>query len=109
MTKTAIRRELRNIRNEMDWLLWREQQHNPDWRFRSALYSKRRVRLVRPIGHCKHYKQIANCLYKNVVPAKRREPALSLSTRREGVVTMRIFLLDTPILTMNNEFGMLVL
>ena len=47
MMKTAIRHEMRNIRNELDWLLWREQQHNPDWRFRSAPYSKRRTRLIR--------------------------------------------------------------
>ena len=47
MTKTAIRRELRNVKTKLDWLLWREQQHNPDWRFRSQPYSKRRARLVR--------------------------------------------------------------
>ena len=27
MTKTAIKLELRNVRVELDWLLWREQQH----------------------------------------------------------------------------------
>lgn len=47
MTKTAIKRELRNVKVELDWLLWREQQHNPDWRFTSQPYSKRRARLVR--------------------------------------------------------------
>lgn len=47
MTKTAIKRELRNVRVELDWLLWREQQHNPDWHFTSQPYSKRRARLVR--------------------------------------------------------------
>lgn len=47
MTKTAIRRELRNVRHELDWLSCREPAHNPDWRFRSALFSKRHVRLVK--------------------------------------------------------------
>ena len=47
MTKTAIRRELRNVKTELDWLLWREQAHDSDWRFRSHPYSKRRARLVR--------------------------------------------------------------
>ena len=47
MTKAAVKRELRNVRVELDWLLWREQQHNPDWRFRSQPFSKRRARLVR--------------------------------------------------------------
>lgn len=47
MTKTAIRLELRNVKTELDWLLWREQQRFPDWRFRSQPYSKRRARLVR--------------------------------------------------------------
>ena len=47
MTKKAIAQEIRNIKNELDWLLWCEQQHNPDWRFRSAPYSKRRARLVK--------------------------------------------------------------
>ena len=47
MTKTAIKRELRNTKVELDWLLWREQQHNSDWRFTSQPYSKRRARLVR--------------------------------------------------------------
>lgn len=47
MTKAAVKRKLRNVRVELDWLLWREQQHNPDWRFRSQPYSKRRARLVR--------------------------------------------------------------
>ena len=47
MTKTAIRRELRNIRIELEWLAWREQIHNTDWRFTSRPYSKRRARLVK--------------------------------------------------------------
>lgn len=47
MTKTAIKRELRNVGVELDWLLRREQQHNADWRFTSRPYSKRRARLVR--------------------------------------------------------------
>ena len=47
MTKTAIKRELHNVRTELEWLLWREQTHNPDWRFRSQPYSKRHARLVR--------------------------------------------------------------
>ncbi len=47
MTKKAIAHELRNIRYELDWLQRREQQHNPDWRFRSLPYSKRRARLVK--------------------------------------------------------------
>lgn len=47
MTKSAIRRELRNVKTELDWLLWREQAHDSDWRFRSQPYSKRRARLVR--------------------------------------------------------------
>ena len=47
MTKKAIAQVIRNIKSELDWLLWREQQRNPDWRFRSAPYSKRRARLVK--------------------------------------------------------------
>lgn len=47
MTKTAIRRELHNVRIELDWLSWREQIHNPDWSFTSRSYSKRRTRLVK--------------------------------------------------------------
>ena len=47
MTKKAIAQEIRNIKSELDWLLWREQQRNPDWRFRSARFSKRHVRLVK--------------------------------------------------------------
>ena len=47
MTKAAIKRELRNVKVELDWLLWREQQYNPDWRFTPQPYSKRRARLVR--------------------------------------------------------------
>lgn len=35
MTKTAIRRELRNVKTKLDWLLWREQAYDPDWSFRS--------------------------------------------------------------------------
>ena len=47
MTKTEIRRELHNVRIELDWLSWREQMCNPDWRFTSRPYSKRRARLVK--------------------------------------------------------------
>jgi len=47
MTKTAIRRELRNVKIELDWLLWREQTYDPNWRFWSQPYSKRRARLVK--------------------------------------------------------------
>ena len=47
MTKTAIKRELRNVKYELDWLLWREQQRNPAWRFMFTPYSKRRTRLVK--------------------------------------------------------------
>ena len=47
MTKTAIKLELRNVKTELDWLLWREQAHDPDWRFRSQPFSKRRARLVK--------------------------------------------------------------
>ena len=47
MTKPALKRELRNVKYELDWLLWREQQRNPDWRFMSTPYSKRRTRLVK--------------------------------------------------------------
>ena len=47
MTKAAIKRELRIIRNELDWLLWREQVNNPDWRFTCTPYSKHRARLVK--------------------------------------------------------------
>ena len=46
MTKTAIKRELRNVKVELDWLLWREQQHNPDGCFRVQPYSKRRTSTV---------------------------------------------------------------
>ena len=47
VTKTAIKRELRNVRTELEWLMWREQAHDPDWRFRSQPYSKRRTRVVK--------------------------------------------------------------
>ena len=47
MTKAAIRRELHNVRVELEWLAWREQIHNPDWHFTSRPYSKRRARLVK--------------------------------------------------------------
>ena len=47
MNKTAIRRELRNIRCELDWLLQCEEEYNPDWRFKSTPYSKHRRRLVK--------------------------------------------------------------
>ena len=47
MTKKAIAQEMRNIKSELDWLLWREQRHNPDWRFHPTPYSKRRARLVK--------------------------------------------------------------
>ena len=47
MTKAAIKRELRNTKYELAWLLWREQQRNPDWRFTCTPYSKRRARLVK--------------------------------------------------------------
>ena len=47
MTKTAIKRELHNIRCELDWLIWCEKNRNPEWRFMSQPYSKRRARLVR--------------------------------------------------------------
>ena len=39
MTKTAIKRELHNIRYELDWLSRYEQTHNPD------LTVKRHIRL----------------------------------------------------------------
>lgn len=47
MKKTAIRRELHNIKVELEWLLWCERSYNPDWRFTSQPYSKRRARLVK--------------------------------------------------------------
>ena len=47
MTKKMIALEIRNIQYELDWLLWCERKNNPDWRFRSAPYSKRRTRLVK--------------------------------------------------------------
>ena len=47
VTKTAIKRELRNVRTEQEWLMWCEQAHDPDWRFRSQPYSKRRARVVK--------------------------------------------------------------
>ena len=47
MTKIAIKRELHNIRCELDWLIWCEKVRNPEWRFMSQPYSKRRARLVR--------------------------------------------------------------
>ena len=47
MTKSAIQRELRNIRYELKWLARREEDYNPDWRFKPTPYSKRRARLVR--------------------------------------------------------------
>ena len=58
MTKTAITRELRNIRSELDWLLWREKAFNPDWRFKPIPYSKRRARLVKTYLALNHYKQV---------------------------------------------------
>ena len=47
MTKAAIRRELNNVKCELEWLAWCEKSRNPEWRFTSIPYSKRRVRLVR--------------------------------------------------------------
>ena len=47
MTKSAIRRELRNIRYELNWLARREEEYNPDWRFKPTPYSKHRARLVK--------------------------------------------------------------
>ena len=47
MSKKTIAREIRNIRYELDWLLWCERKDNPDWRFRSTPYSKRRRRLIK--------------------------------------------------------------
>ena len=47
MTKKMIALEIRNIQYELDWLLWCERKNNPDWRFRSFPYSKRRRRLVK--------------------------------------------------------------
>ena len=47
MTKTAITRELRNIRYELERLSRREKEYNPDWRFMPTPYGKRRTRLVK--------------------------------------------------------------
>ena len=47
MTKTAIKRNLHNIRVELEWLAACEKAHNPNWRFLSSPYSKRRARLVK--------------------------------------------------------------
>lgn len=47
MTKAAISRELHNVRVELEWLAWCEKSRNPEWRFTSIPYSKRRARLVR--------------------------------------------------------------
>lgn len=47
MKEAVLMRELRNVRHELEWLLWCEQRCNPDWRFTPMRYSKRRARLVR--------------------------------------------------------------
>ena len=47
MTKAAIRRELNNVKCELEWQAWCEKSRNPEWRFTSIPYSKRRARLVR--------------------------------------------------------------
>ena len=47
MTKAAIMRELHNIRVELEWLAWCDKSRNPEWRFISQPYSKRRARLVK--------------------------------------------------------------
>ena len=47
MTKSAIKREMRNVRYELEWLAYCERVHDPEWRFMSQPYSKRRARLVR--------------------------------------------------------------
>jgi hypothetical protein len=47
MTKAVIRRELNNVKCELEWLAWCEKSRNPEWRFTSIPYSKRRARLVR--------------------------------------------------------------
>ena len=49
MTEAAAKREMRNIQVELDWLLWCERKHNPEWQFRSTPYSKRRRRLVKAL------------------------------------------------------------
>lgn len=47
MTKAAIRRELNNVKCELEWFAWCERSRNPEWRFTSLPYSKRRARLVK--------------------------------------------------------------
>ena len=47
MTKAAIRRELHNVKCELEWLVWCEKVHDPEWRIMSTSYSKRRARLVK--------------------------------------------------------------
>ena len=47
MTKTLIKRELRNTMIELEWLADREKTFNPDWRFTCTPYSKRRARLIK--------------------------------------------------------------
>ena len=47
MTKSAIKREMHNVRYELEWLAYCERVHDPEWRFRSQPYSKRRARLVK--------------------------------------------------------------
>ena len=47
MTKNTIKRQVRNIGIELEWLARCEGDYNPDWRFKPTLYSKRRARLVK--------------------------------------------------------------
>ena len=47
MTKAVIRRERNNVKCELEWLAWCERSRNPEWRFISQPYSKRRARLVK--------------------------------------------------------------
>lgn len=47
MTKTAMKRELRDIKIKLEWLSNCEKSFNHNWRFTCTHYSKRRERLVK--------------------------------------------------------------
>ena len=47
MTKAGIKKELQNVKVELEWLMECEKRNNPEWRFVSSPYSKRRERLIR--------------------------------------------------------------
>lgn len=47
MTKTAIKKAMRETKSELKYLHGMEELYNPDWRFTATQCSKRRSRLLK--------------------------------------------------------------